>query len=228
MKRNLIILHGALGAALQFRSLAKLLQDDFEVHSIDFRGHGLNDSESDFRIAHFAEDVEKYMKNNEISRPPVFGYSMGGYVALYLESTNPSYFEGIFTLGTKFDWNAESSEKEAGYLDPEVIREKLPSYASFLEDLHGPNWAKNVLKTREMMLHMGNFPDLDPKKLGDVEARCLLSVGALDKMVTKDETERAARLIKRGSFRIWDAMPHPFEKADVSFLSQKIKEFFLK
>ena len=37
---NLILLHGVLGASTQFKSLVPLLREKYDVHTLDFEGHG--------------------------------------------------------------------------------------------------------------------------------------------------------------------------------------------
>ena len=40
MKEHIILLHGALGSENQFSQLKESLADKFEVHSMNFEGHG--------------------------------------------------------------------------------------------------------------------------------------------------------------------------------------------
>ncbi|MFT5858565.1 MAG: pimeloyl-ACP methyl ester carboxylesterase [Flavobacteriaceae bacterium] len=81
---------------------------------------------------------------------------MGGYVALSLAHQNPKLVNKIVTLGTKFDWNPSSTAKEVKLLNPSVISEKIPQFATHLEKEHAPlDWNKVVENTAKMMT--GNF-----------------------------------------------------------------------
>ncbi len=60
---DLLLLHGALGASTQFKTLIPLLRDKYDVHTLDFEGHGSSPPKNrPFRSKHFAENVLNYMK----------------------------------------------------------------------------------------------------------------------------------------------------------------------
>src|SRR5258706_12817767 len=112
-KPGLLLLHGALGAADQFRELSKLLEQYYAVHTFDFEGHGRAPFRNrPFRIEHFAENIVEYLDNHDLQDADMFGYSMGGYAALYLALIQPDRIKSIATLGTKYHWNPETAKKE--------------------------------------------------------------------------------------------------------------------
>ena len=41
MTQKLLLLHGALGSKEQFTALNEQLSSEFEVHTLDFEGHGI-------------------------------------------------------------------------------------------------------------------------------------------------------------------------------------------
>ena len=90
---DLIILHGALGASKEFELVKEILSDVFQVHTLDFNGHGSNTDESVFYIDGFSNDLRKLISEKGLDTPFVFGYSMGGYVALYHEYLFPNSFK---------------------------------------------------------------------------------------------------------------------------------------
>ena len=60
MKKDILLLHGAVGSSSQFHSLAEELLDTFNVHSPDLPGHGGSMMPDRFSISVFAEFVEQY------------------------------------------------------------------------------------------------------------------------------------------------------------------------
>ena len=38
--KNLLVLHGAIGSKSQFDSIASLLDNQFDIHLLNFSGHG--------------------------------------------------------------------------------------------------------------------------------------------------------------------------------------------
>jgi len=163
MKHHLLILHGALGCKEQFSQWKIALSEKFNCHIFDFAGHGSRSAENNsFSIPLFAVELEEYIKRNNLNQPHVFGYSMGGYVALYTAVHTKSLLGKIITLATKFDWNPESSKRESGYLKPEIMLQKVPALVEQLKTRHGAHWEKVVAKTAEMMLELGHAPLLTP------------------------------------------------------------------
>ncbi len=116
------MLHGALGSASQFDKLKDILRFDFEVLAPDFPGHGgraIQDAQ--FSFPFFVSDIIKLLDENKINNIDIFGFSMGGYAALWIAKYYPSSVNRIFTLATKMDWNEESAKREAGMLNADKV-----------------------------------------------------------------------------------------------------------
>ncbi len=115
--KNILLLHGAIGAKDQMLPLAEDLKDKYKVHLLNFSGHGGNNFSGSFSIGKFAEEVLKYLEENYLEKVTIFGYSMGGYVALYLAFKYPERVESVFTLATKMLWTPDIAVKESRMLD---------------------------------------------------------------------------------------------------------------
>jgi len=225
--KKLLLLHGAIGAVSQFDKLKEELKDKFEIYTMNFSGHGGETTPDKFSIELFADDVVKYLEKNNLENIDVFGYSMGGYVALYIASQHNNKLNKIFTTATKFDWNEESSVKESKMLNPAKIEEKIPAFAKALEKRHSPaDWKTNLSKTAEMMIELGKKPVLTDEVLEKIENEVLVCVGDKDTMVTIEETANAAGKLKNGKLFIFSETEHPIEKIDLKKLSTEIKNYF--
>ena len=110
-KENIVLLHGALGTKKQLDKLSHLLSSKFNVYSLDFDGHGSKVSGKEFSMELFKNNVVDFILEHGIEKTHVFGFSMGGYVALNLAKTHPHLISNIVTLGTKFNWSQEAAEK---------------------------------------------------------------------------------------------------------------------
>jgi pimeloyl-ACP methyl ester carboxylesterase len=216
-----LLLHGALGSQSQLDPLKKLLEArGIEVHSLNFSGHSGNPFRDTFGIAAFAEDVFHFLQSNKISSVDIFGYSMGGYVAIWLTHIHPELIGKIVTLGTKFDWSPESAAKEIKKLNPDKILEKIPAFARILEHRHSPNdWKELLHKTSSMMTDLGNNPLLTKEILQSITHPVTVLLGDADDMADRTFSEEVASLLPNGNFHLLENTPHPIEKTDVELLS---------
>lgn len=225
--QHILLLHGAIGAKDQLTPLAEKLSNSFTVHTLSFSGHGGEALPDTFSMEVFANDVLRYLEQNNIPKISVFGYSMGGYVALYLAKHHPGKVEKIFTLATKFLWTPEIAAKETKMLDAEKIAEKIPVFAQALEKRHAPNDWKTVLqKTAAMMISLGANNPLQLNDYENIGHRVLIGIGDKDTMVTLEETIDVYRKLKNANFIVLPQTQHPIEKVNVERLANEIELFF--
>jgi len=225
--KELLLLHGALGSKDQFADLEIALADKYKIHTINFSGHGRRPSHHHaFTIQNLAHEVLDWMNEHYIQTIDIFGYSMGGYVALWLARFYPDRVGKILTLGTKLKWNDEEAEKEVKMLNPEVIVEKVPAFAQNLAERHGEHeWKSMVTKTALMMKDLAHT-HLTEQDFIKIESPVLLCRGENDNMVTFDETEYTTRMIKNGGHKTLTGVPHPFEKVPLQIIQTEIESFF--
>ena len=227
-KPDLLLLHGALGSESQFSPLKLRLEDTFQIHTLDFEGHGSSPlKERAFRDDHFAENILDYLNEKSITSTDVFGYSLGGHVGLYLAKTHPERIHRVFTLATKFLWTPEIAAHEISFLDPEKILKKIPHFAKVLEERHRASGWKNVLKkTGDMFLALGKENLLPPEAVGQIPHVVRIGVGDRDNMVSLEESIKVYRSLPKGELQVFPATPHPMEKVALSKLVYSLKEFF--
>ncbi len=222
------MLHGALGASDQLRDLADSLPSSREVHLFDFPGHGgTKMPEAPFSIPSFAASLLDFIKAQGWREVDIFGYSMGGYVAMYLAKYHPAVVHNIITLATKFHWDDTTAAKEVQMLDPETIQAKVPAYAAALAKRHDPNDWKEVLKrTAGMMQELGRDNILDEDDYRTISKKILLLLGDRDRMVSLDETLKVYRSLPEVQLGILPGTPHPIEKVDTELLDFYVRRFF--
>lgn len=221
--KGLVLLHGALGSDAKLTQIAQLLSTNYTVYPFCFSGHGNKAFSKDFGIDQFSEELEQFLLDYNIEQPAVFGFSMGGYVALKLEAKKPNSFSKITTLGTKFDWNITSSEKEASLLNPSVLEEKVPAYASYLKNLHGESWVELVERTAQMMLEMGQNPPLSSSDLKNISCSVVCGRGENDKMVREDETLAVVEQINNARYEEVPNWIHPIERLNAEEVASWLK-----
>jgi pimeloyl-ACP methyl ester carboxylesterase len=222
---TILLLHGALGAQTQLAALKAMLRKNlFNVHTLDFSGHhGVSFSPTGFGIEVFARDVLNYLDQNNIKEVDIFGYSMGGYVAVWLAYLFPDRVKRVITLGTKFDWSPESAEREVRKLNPEKIQQKVPAFARLLEHRHAPtDWKELILRTAQMMKQLGDQPLLTETIFASVKAPVTILLGDQDDMADRCYSQHVAGLVPNGRFELLPETPHPIEKVKLEL----IREYF--
>lgn len=225
--QHLVLLHGAIGAKDQMEGLSWRLKEDYITHTLNFSGHGGDPFTSDeFSIPCFANDLLVYLRENKIEQANIFGYSMGGYVAMYTAKFFPQFINKVITLATKFYWDEEVSAKEVKMLDPNKIIEKVPAFAKQLEQRHAPNdWRLVVEKTKAMLLKLGSKNELDLNDYKNIQAQALLLLGDKDKMITRDETMAVQEAMPNAHFKLLPNTAHPIDQVSAESISSVISSF---
>ncbi len=224
--KKLLLLHGALGSSAQMEPLADLLRNKFDIYSFDFPGHGGKDflSES-LSISNLSNSVVDFIQQFELENCNVFGYSMGGYIALNMQANKQIRFNKIITLATKYNWSNEIAAIEISKLNPEKIQEKIPSFASQLANRHLPNdWKKLMIEIASLMKDLGEYhlEDSDYKK---IQCTVRICIGDRDNMVSVEESLHTYRQLPNGSLSVFSDTSHPFEKLSYDKLASEINQF---
>ncbi|MEO6540127.1 MAG: alpha/beta hydrolase [Ferruginibacter sp.] len=225
--QQILLLHGAIGAMEQLSSLEKYLAGSFLVHRLNFSGHGGSPfSVEPFSIPLFAKEVISFLDNKGIETISIFGYSMGGYVAMYLAKHHPQRIDKVITLATKFTWDEAIAAKEMKMLNAAKIEEKLPGFAASLQKRHAPNDWKTVLeKTASMLLEMGKDNPLKPADHTTIQQPVLLMLGDRDKMVSLNETLEVYKALPNAQLAVLPATAHPIEMVDPGRLAYELQRF---
>lgn len=222
---HLLLLHGAIGAEDQLNPLKQLLKDQYIVHSFSFNGHGGTSFSGDaFSIAGFAEEIGSFLSTHNIARAYIFGYSMGGYAALYFAAQHPQKVAGVVTLATKFHWDETTAAKEITMLNPVKIEEKIPAFAQALAARHS-DWKLLLNQTANMMLEMGKKNPLVLTDHSTIDTPVLLMLGDRDKMVSLEETVAVYKTLPHAALCVLPDTDHPIEKVDAKRIASEIGLF---
>lgn len=223
----LLLLHGALGSKDQFDSLTPKLEEHFEIHTLNFEGHGqAGPTDSAFRIEYFSENVLGYLDEHDIREINIFGYSMGGYVALNLAKEQPESIHKIAILGTILQWNEEIAELESRHLYPEKIKEKVPLFADQLKERHLYGWEKVVDKTRELVQKLGEIPVIEKDDWQAIKHNIRLHVGDRDTTAGLDKTIEIYRKMDYADLAVLPKTGHPLSEVNQPVLIASLVDFF--
>ena len=120
----LLLLHGGLfNIDLQFGALLPGLAEKRQVIATDFQGHGYtNDIDRPLGTVGLASDVVGLLKQLDVPQVDLFGFSVGGAVALYLAIKHPELVRKAVISSVPFSTEGERPENAAvGEMKVEMI-----------------------------------------------------------------------------------------------------------
>lgn len=224
--KTIILLHGAIGASDQLLPLANALTAlGYHIEMMDFAGHGQKELPDQLSITLFAEELKQFIIDQKLEQPHVFGYSMGGYVALFLASTEWNGLGKIITLGSKFHWTPDIAQKEIKMLDSKIISEKVPKFAESLKSRHGEKWENVLSKTADLMLSLGCDNVLTDELIQRIQNEVWIGLADQDSMVSLEETRHVLSQLNHGSMYMLPNTKHPIETVNLNLLGSIISSF---
>lgn len=226
-KPSILFLHGALGTAQDMNPLMNLMQErGFTTYAFNFSGHGMNAADpAEFRIDLFARDLESFLKKQKLENIVIFGYSMGGYVALYHKANfEDSPIKMIFTYGTKFNWSENSVSKELPMLNPDHLLEKFPHFAEMLQDKHGERWKQLLRSTAHMMQNLERLDGLTREDMSDIDIPVVLILGDQDRAVTSEETNLTSSWLHHSQIKTISHSKHELERTNLREIADTIED----
>ncbi len=105
--RPLVLLHGGLGSTSMFGDNLKALAKHRQVIAVDLQGHGRTaDIDRPLSVELMADDVAALVQHLKLGRVDVFGYSLGGGVALQVGARHPGLVNKLVIVSAAFRRNA--------------------------------------------------------------------------------------------------------------------------
>ena len=93
-----VILHGLLGSARNWTSIAKELAASHRVFALDLRNHGRSPWAGTMSFDEMAGDVAAFMERHGLGAVTLIGHSLGGKVAMHLALTRPELVERLLVI----------------------------------------------------------------------------------------------------------------------------------
>jgi pimeloyl-ACP methyl ester carboxylesterase len=224
---TMLLLHGALGTRAQLDALGALVTRRRPVLQVEFEGHGTTPPrERPFSVEGFVENAVAALDSAGLEKVDVFGYSMGGYVALALALAHPGRVSTITTLGTKFAWDPATAERAVGHLQPAVLTARAPDVARALAEQHvgAGGWEALIARTSAFLTGLGARPHLGSAELARIHHRVRIMVGDRDRTVSVEESAEAFRHLPSGELMVLPRTVHPMEQVDVYRLADVLIE----
>ena len=228
----IILLHGVFQDMDVFEPLIKKLSKNYQVISIDLRGHGLSDTSHDSRVDDYISDIQQLLNALFINSAYVIGLELGATIATGLTYKNPDLINGMVLINPTddhstfpdnriYDRHADeirtmSDEDKEKYLLR--FRYKNIKQAKKFVKSHIPS---NDLQTMEEEIAVKrSFKDFDIiSLLPDIETRTLVISGQYDGKILYSEGKRISELLPNAEFKLFEG------SGELPFIEEKEKFF---
>ncbi len=226
----IILLHGVFQDMDVFEPLIKKLSKNYQVISIDLRGHGLSDTPHDSRVDDYISDIQQLLNALFINSAYVIGLELGATIATGLTYKSPDLINGMVLINPTddhstfpdnriYDRHADeirtmSDEDKEKYLLR--FRYKNIKQAKKFVKSHIPS---NDLQTMEEEIAVKrSFKDFDIiSLLPDIETRTLVISGQYDGKILYSEGKRISELLPNAEFKLFEG------SGELPFIEEKEK-----
>jgi pimeloyl-ACP methyl ester carboxylesterase len=93
-----VMLHGLLGSARNWTSIAKELAASHRVFALDLRNHGRSPWAATMSFDEMAGDVAAFVERHGLGAVTLIGHSLGGKVAMHLALIRPELIERLLVV----------------------------------------------------------------------------------------------------------------------------------
>jgi pimeloyl-ACP methyl ester carboxylesterase len=193
----LVMLHGSFGTIELWGPLLETLAQTRQVIAVEQQAHGHTaDIDRPLRYEQMADDTAALLRHLGIEQADVFGYSMGGYIALQLVLRHPELVRKQVVVSASYTkagvypevWEAVTT------LPPEVFAGS-PEEASYLRNAPNPeDFPTLIEKNQELEAQDFAWPAED---IEAIEAPTLLIYGDAD-IVRPEHAAELYRLLGGG------------------------------
>ena len=178
----------------------QLVEAGFQVYAPDSRGHGANETFSEYHYVDMAEDIYQMIRALKLDKPALYGHSDGGIIALLLELRHPGTLGIMAISGTN--------------LSPQGL---IPSFIEEYTEI-------NEKKPDPLITLMLTEPHIDQEELRQITIPVLVTAGEND-LILREETERIAASLPDSRLVIVKGADHGSYIADSDIMGDLFIEF---
>lgn len=145
----LVVLHGMFGnVSHKMNPFIRRWEHSFHVIGIDLPGHGKSGvlQEAAEGWDTYASSLITVLDGLSIERPAVFGYSMGGSVALAAAAEHPERLGPLVVHATTSRWTEEEVTQTVDVLDLTRLEQEEGPWLKQLAKMHGENQWRSLIE----------------------------------------------------------------------------------
>ncbi len=217
---TIIMLHGSRGSTQELLPFAQSMVNTCNPILPNLLGHGGRPIPDKFSVPDMAQDILAQMDVHGIKSTYLFGYSFGGYIALYLAKHAPERILGVCTLAVKFLFDQHTVDLFTHLSSVERIRSKQKE---LMDQRHpGQNWDHLVRGLADLYRELGQTPALTETDLSAITIPSLIISANEDQLVPWTESLKLAYRLPHGQGFTFAGKAHPIDIIPVPFLATVI------
>ncbi|WP_315904974.1 alpha/beta fold hydrolase [Vibrio fluvialis] len=201
-RHTVLVMHGGLGSSHDLLTLYAAIPEDYQIVSVDFRGHGRSTlGHGSLSYARYQADIEALLDHLGIDEFSILGFSDGGIVGYRLAAAHPDRVKRLITLGSQ--WRLEAGDPSI-----EVLKGLTPEFwiARFQDDVARyeasnpqPDFAHLVEKVKTLWLDTteSGYPN---RQVVEILCPTLVIRGDNDFLFSLPEAVALVETLKDGHF----------------------------
>lgn len=222
----LVLLHGSNASGPEMEPLARLLRPHFELRAPNLLGHGGRPVPDGYSLEEMSEDLVAWLDSERIGRCDLFGYSVGGYVALHAARRHPDRIRAFATLAAKYRFDESAVSHVVHLSQPARLARPEIGRKPEMERAHGAgNWEKVALNTCELFRRLGERPPLGEADLQRINVPALIVSGDRDPLVPAAESRRLAELLPFARLALFPGPAHPLKQVPLDQVVRAFRSF---
>jgi pimeloyl-ACP methyl ester carboxylesterase len=185
-------------------------------------GHGGRPIPEALAIEDIAADVIAYFDERGIAKPIVFGYSSGGFVALYLARHFPERVAGVCTLAAKYIFDEKTISHWTYLANPDRLAPRNKRVEELSKSHHPQDWRLVTLAIRKWFVELGRTPPLSEDDFRAIRQPVLVFSSNEDQIVPVEETIALGNLVPNARVVLFKGQSHPFDVVPIDAIGKAI------
>lgn len=226
-KPSVVLLHGAAGCTqMELEPMARRLSQHYKVYALDFAAHGQSDTFADepFTPALFIDNAAAVFDHFALDSANLFGFSLGGFVALSYAFRNPERIRRLAVHATHIFWDPDLVDTMLTRVNHQEIKEKSPELARYLTQMHG-DWVSLFERTKDYTVNIINFKDAY-SDVRNVQSHTLVSSVDEDDLFEVDSPFRLHATLKNSNLAIIPGKRHALQNVNLDILIPLLRRHF--
>ncbi len=236
--KPLLLIHGGILTGDSWQPYLAAFEEHYRVITPDTRGHGRTTNPTgSMSFGLLADDMAALVQALGLQKPLICGYSDGGQVVLEMGMRYPNLPQAIVVGGAYTELTEASrawvrstlGDEQSPDVDIEQFERDNPDFAAMLQQTHGPEAWKALLKQIKPMWNA--TLNYTPDDFARVVAPTLVLLGDRDGFVPVEEGVAMYRLLPNAEFAVVPGAEHGdfiSSPTKITLLQPLILDFLLR